>query len=278
MPLIQTNGIELFYAERGEGEPLVLLMGLGADGSLWEEHVRAYERHFRCILVDNRGAGGSSQPIGPYTTKIMAADTLGLLDALGIERAHFSGISMGSAIAQEAALSASDRVISLTLNCSWSMCDAYTKRVFETLGNAYSLMEADEFQKLLQLIIYTPAYHEQHLSVLETAQQAALAHPSPMTIHAFLSQCEACISHHTAGRLGAITAPTLITVGDKDIFTPLPLSLAIAEEITHAEKQVFEGSGHTHHWDRLEEFNRVTLDFMLRHREAIQARRDENES
>jgi pimeloyl-ACP methyl ester carboxylesterase len=268
MPLIHTNGIDLFYTERGEGEPLVLLMGLGADGSLWEDHVRAYEQHFRCILIDNRGAGNSSEPKGPYTTKIMAADTIGLLNALGIKRAHFSGISMGSAIAQEAALSAPERIISLTLNCSWAVCDAYTKRVFETLGNAYSLMKADDFQKLLQLIIYTPAYHEQHLQVLEAAQQAAFEQPSPMTIHAFLSQCEACISHHTMGRLRAITAPTLITVGDKDIFTPLPLSLSIAEEIKHAEKHIFEGSGHTHHWDSLEDFNRLTLDFLLRHREA----------
>lgn len=261
MSVVQTNGIELYYTERGQGEPLVLLMGLGAAGSVWEEHVRAYEKHFRCILIDNRGAGESAKPAGPYTTKMMAADTIGLLDALGIAQAHFSGISMGSAIAQEAALLAPERVRSLTLNCSWLACGAYTRRVFETLGNAYSLMEADDFQKLLQLIIYTPAFHEHHLPALEASQQAALVQPSPMPIQAFLAQCEACISHLTTGRLGTITVPTLITVGDKDIFTPLSLSLAIAEEIKHAEMHIFEGSGHTHHWDRLEDFNRITLDF-----------------
>lgn len=266
MSFVRTNGIELHYSERGQGEPLVLLMGLGADGSVWEQHVRVYERHFRCILIDNRGAGGSAKPEGPYTTKVMAADTIGLLDALGIERAHFSGISMGSAIAQEAALLAPDRVKSLTLNCSWSECDAYSKRIFETLGTGYSLMRADDFQKLLQLIIYTPAFHEQHLAALEAAQQAALVQPNPMPAHAFQAQCEACISHQTTGRLGAISVPTLITAGDKDIFTPLSLSLAIAEEMKHAEVEIFEGSGHTHHWDRLEDFNRITVDFLLRHR------------
>ncbi|MFF2091310.1 alpha/beta fold hydrolase [Paenibacillus sp. NPDC058174] len=266
MPVVQANGIELHYTERGQGEPLVLLMGLGAPGAVWEEHVRAYEPHFRCILIDNRGAGGSAKPEGPYTTRMMAADTIGLLDALHIDKAHISGISMGSAIAQEVALAAPDRVISLSLNCSWQQCDTYTRSVFETLGSGYSHMPADEFQKLLQLIIYTPAYYNNHALKLEAARAAALLEENPMPVHAFLAQCDACTSHQTTGRLGALTTPTLITVGDKDIFTPLHLSQVIAGEMKHAELQVFEGSGHTHHWDRLDDFNRITLDFLLRHR------------
>jgi pimeloyl-ACP methyl ester carboxylesterase len=263
MPVVQTNGIELHYTERGSGEPLVLLMGLGADGSLWEEHVRAYERHFRCILVDNRGAGKSAKPAGPYTTKMMAADTIGLMEALGIERAHISGISMGSAIAQEVALASPERVRSLTLNCSWLSCDAYTRNVFETFRAGYEAMRPDDFAKLLHLFIYTPAYHDQHGDVLAAARQGALGNDNPMPVYAFQAQCDACTSHDTTGRLGTISAPTLITVGDRDIFTPLTLSLAIAKEIPHAKVEVFEGSGHTHHWDSVERFNSITTDFLL---------------
>ncbi|MFC5650598.1 alpha/beta fold hydrolase [Paenibacillus solisilvae] len=269
MPFVQTNGTELHYTERGIGEPIILLMGLGAPGSVWEEHVRAYESHFRCILVDNRGTGRSAKPEGPYTTKMMAADTTGLLDALKIGEAHISGISMGSAIAQEIALAAPGRVRSLSLHCSWQQCDNYTRSVFETLGSGYSHMPADEFQKLLQLIIYTPSYFNQNGGKLEAARDTALLEEQPMPVHAFLAQCEACITHHTTGQLGAITAPTLITVGDRDIFTPLRLSQSIAAEIKQAELHVFEGSGHTHHWDRLEDFNRLTLDFLLRHRNLV---------
>ena len=57
----------MYYEEKGSGEPLVLIMGLGADGSLWAEHVEAYEKHFRCIILDNRGAGQTDKPEGPYT-------------------------------------------------------------------------------------------------------------------------------------------------------------------------------------------------------------------
>lgn len=65
MPDATANGIRIHYEERGEGDPLVLIMGLGADGSLWEDHVEAFEQHFRCILMDNRGIGSSFHPNSP---------------------------------------------------------------------------------------------------------------------------------------------------------------------------------------------------------------------
>lgn len=265
MPIARCNGMELHYRERGEGEPLILLMGLGADGSLWEDHASEYEKHFRCILVDNRGAGGSSKPEGAYSTEEMARDTLGLLRELNIERAHFSGISMGSAIAQQIALLSPDSVKSLTLNCSWSACDTYTASIFETFAAAYEAMNADDYQKLLQLFIFTPAYHERYSDELIKRRREAADNRQPMPVHAFQAQCAACVSHNTAGNLHAIQAPTLITAGDNDIFTPLRLSVDIAGEIPHAEFEVFEGSGHTHHWDQLERFNTRTLSFMRSH-------------
>src|SRR6185369_250818 len=97
MPNVTANGIKLHYEERGQGEPLILLMGLGAPGSKWAEHVAAYEQHFRCFLIDNRGAGESDKPTGPYTTRMMAHDTAGLMQALGIQNARVAGLSMGSA-------------------------------------------------------------------------------------------------------------------------------------------------------------------------------------
>jgi pimeloyl-ACP methyl ester carboxylesterase len=69
VPNVTANGIHLQYTERGSGDPLILLMGLGATGSRWEDHVAAYQRHFRCLLIDNRGAGASDCPPGAYTTR-----------------------------------------------------------------------------------------------------------------------------------------------------------------------------------------------------------------
>lgn len=264
MPKIQTNNTELFYTERGQGEPLLLLMGLGADGSVWEEHVKAYEKQYRCILVDNRGAGQSSKPSGPYTTKMMAEDTAGLMQELGIVKAHISGISMGSAIAQELALAYPQLIQSLSLHCSWSKCDVFTTRIFEIFRSMIATADPIAFNRLLQLIIFTPQYHEEHLLDLLTREEMGKHNPFPMPIYAFQAQCDACITHDTLGRLHDIKAPTLITVGSKDIFTPQHHAQSIAHEIQHSELIIFEGSGHTHHWDSLSEFNAVTLDFMGR--------------
>ncbi|MDB4385686.1 alpha/beta hydrolase, partial [Opitutaceae bacterium] len=93
----------LHFTTRGEGPPLMLIMGLGADGSVWEEHVKACEKHFTCYLIDNRGIGQSPITEGPYTTAMMADDVAALMDAEGIAQAHVAGLSMGGAIAQELA-------------------------------------------------------------------------------------------------------------------------------------------------------------------------------
>ena len=130
MPYITTNKIKLYYEERGSGDPLILIMGLGAPGSLWEEHVAVYEQVFRCFVIDNRGAGQSDQPMGPYSTKMMADDVAGLMQGFGITDARVAGISMGSGIAQELGLNYPNLVRTLVLISSWSRCDAYTRTIF----------------------------------------------------------------------------------------------------------------------------------------------------
>src|SRR5208283_3232592 len=115
MSIVETNGIKMACQERGQGDPLILIMGLGAPGSVWEEHVKEYEKYFHCYLLDNRGAGDSDKPAGPYSTRMMAEDVAGLMNALSIPSARVAGISMGSAIAQELALAHPDKVRSLVL-------------------------------------------------------------------------------------------------------------------------------------------------------------------
>ncbi len=265
MPKVKANGITLNYEERGSGTPLVLLMGLGADGSVWKEHVKVYEKHFRCFLIDNRGAGRSDKPHESYSTRMMAADTAALMDTLGIQNAHLAGISMGGAIAQELALILPERIRSLTLNCTWSHCDAYTKAVFRMFSETYASLQPDVFARLLNLWIFTPQYHTENGEDLRLRESAAAEAPERMPAHAFQAQCGACAGHDTRGRLGALKMPVLITVGDKDIFTPSGYSRKIAEEIPQSQLAVFEGGGHTHHWDSLDKFNRMTLEFMRKH-------------
>lgn len=263
MPSVQANGISMYYEERGTGEPLILIMGLGADGFAWEDHVKEYEKHFRCFLIDNRGAGRSSQPKGPYNTKMMATDIFCLMKEIGIQKAHVSGISMGGAIAQELALGYPECVKSLIINCSWDQCDAYTTRVFETFKSLNGSTDPITFNRNLQLWIFTPKYHQNCMEDLLEREKSGMENSYPMPVHAFQAQCDACISHDTKGRLNLISVPTLVTVGDKDIFTPMHYSERIAKEIPGSKLLVFKGSGHTHHWDSLQDYNQKTLNFLI---------------
>src|SRR5512139_3284543 len=110
MPKAQTNGIELYYETQGEGQPLVLVSGLGYPLWQWHKMVPYLVEHFRVITFDNRGVGQSDKPAGPYTAQMLAADTVGLLDALDIEKAIVMGNSMGGFIAKAMALDFSQRV------------------------------------------------------------------------------------------------------------------------------------------------------------------------
>lgn len=253
--------VRLHYDIVGEGEPLVLLMGLGADGSLWEQHVEAYAQHFQCILVDNRGAGVSPKPAGPYTTEMMAADTLALMDKLGITSARVAGISMGSGIAQWMALLAPKRVQRLLLISSWARCDQYMQDVFEHFARIRPQVSLEHFMQLLQLWIFAPGqYQTNYVDLLEGRRTAPY---NPMPDHAFAAQCAACRTHDTLDRLSEIQVPCLLTVGEADIFTPVHCSQEMLTRLPNAQLKVFPSYGHCHHWEDLTTFNAFTTQFLL---------------
>jgi pimeloyl-ACP methyl ester carboxylesterase len=110
MPKAKVGDIQLCYEERGQGEPLLLIMGLGASTLSWSDQIPAFGREFRVVAFDNRGAGRSDKPAVRYTIALFADDTAGLMDALGIDSAHVYGQSMGGFFAQELALRHPERV------------------------------------------------------------------------------------------------------------------------------------------------------------------------
>src|SRR3990172_8424249 len=127
MPTARIGDINIYYQEAGAGDPLVLLMGWGGDHTAWALQVQAFSPEFRCISPDNRGAGCSDQPDAPYAIRLMADDTVGLLDALGIDRAHVAGLSMGGMIAQEMAITSPGRVRTLQLHATLARVDPFLR-------------------------------------------------------------------------------------------------------------------------------------------------------
>ncbi len=255
------NGTPIFYHERGSGEPLILIMGFGADGQLWDKHASVYEKHFRCIILDNRGVGKSGQPTGPYTTSLMAADAIAVLDDAGVNKARVAGISMGGAIAQEMAIQYPDRVHSLLLVSTWAKFNNYAKAVYENLKKIRATTSLQHFSELLQLWIFAPPYYENNWE--ELRQSAANVPDRPQSREGFEGQLDACIHHDSVNRLSRISCPVHITVGMMDIFTPPEFSYLIKEKISQSTLSTYPQGGHVHHWEDLDRFNRETLEFLL---------------
>ena len=262
----KANGLTISYEESGCGEPLVLLMGLGAPGCKWAPHIEAYEKHFHVYAIDNRGAGQSDKPVAySYSIEDMAKDTIGLMDALGIESAHFNGISMGGAIAQYIAVHYPERVRSVILTNTFPYCNVSFRRSIEILREANGQLDGITYGRLLQWMIYAQPFQETDEDYMLADEYAGLSGPG-MPSYAFKAQCNAILGFNEIANLPTVKAPTLVVGGDKDLFVPVYLTTEMANAIPGAELYMAKDGGHVQHWEQLEKNNQVTLDFLLKNR------------
>lgn len=264
MPYASTNGINLYYEERGAGEPLLLIMGITAPGSVWEKHAAHWEQQFRCVIPDNRGVGQSDKPEGNYTSEQMADDCAGLLEALNIPKMRVVGVSMGSIIAQQLALRHPEKVSALVLMCPWARCDRRTEAVFKHMAHAKAHLRPEEFMNFVQWLIYHNASWEQDemYSDLIAGQQDAANNPLPQPLHGLEGQAHACIQHNALPQLPQLNHPCLVIGGKEDVFVPEPLVREVAEAIPNSELHLYEEAGHAFHWEKINDFNPRVLQWL----------------
>lgn len=257
MPTIKSNGINIYYEERGQGAPLLLIMGITAPGAVWEKHVAEWEKHFRCILVDNRGVGYSDKPPGPYSTEEMADDCAGLLDHLQLAHVQVVGVSMGSTIAQQLAIRHPQKVKSMVLMCPWARCDNVARAIFEHMVNCKARFRPEEFSRYIQLLIFSKRTWdspESYKTMLEDRKTAA-DDPNPQPLIGLEGQAAACMNHSVLEKLSGIHQPVFVVGGKEDAFTPVWMTKEVAEAIPNSDLFVYEQGGHAFHWENLEDFN-----------------------
>jgi len=131
MPHADVDGLRINYEVQGDGEPLLLIPYLAADHACYAFQFPAYTEHFSCVSVDLIGSGESHKPAGPYSTDTYADQLSGFLGAIGIERAHVAGVSLGAAVAMHLAARHPERVRSLSLHSAWDRTDAYLRTILE---------------------------------------------------------------------------------------------------------------------------------------------------
>jgi len=263
VPYVSANGINIFYEVRGKGHPLILLMGLGADGAAWEVHVAEFEKYFSCYLIDNRGAGKTDKPEGPYDTVTMANDVLGLMDALNIEHAHINGCSLGGMIAQEIALTAPQRTDAIVLTASMAKLDNYGISLLRSYLYANEHYPRRQFRQFVNLTVYSRHYFNSYGEMLVQKEDAAVRNPTPQPEFAYRAQIEAILAHDSVARLSHIKNPCLVYTGDSDFLSPVEHADWMAQTLPKGELCVMEDRGHVFHFEEAERYNRKVVDFLL---------------
>lgn len=273
MPYVRaSDGCRIHYQVTGPSgaPPVLFIQGLGADKHGWDMQRLRFSWSYRVIALDNRGAGRSDKPQGPYSLEQMARDAVAVLDDLGVERAHVVGASMGGGIAQFVAVQHAERVRSLTLVCTSCQVQGWRAELLrgwadKATANGISSMAGEaarwvigprSFRRLLPVIGW--------LGPLGFGGSA----------EAFTAQVDGilAIDEGLIEQLGDIDVPTLVVVGNQDILTPRGDSEELADRIPTAELVVISGAAHGVMLEHFMAFNRVLGEFLGRAETAYQAR------
>ena len=266
MPKVKANNITMNYEQQGSGEPLLLLPYLAADHACYAFQVAEYAKHFTCISVDLRGTGETDKPEGAYSTEILADDVASFMQAAGIQKAHVTGLSLGAAIGMWLAAKHPDKVQSLSLHSGWPRTDAFLKPVIE----GFQVM-AKALNSVPEMIIlgifpwcFTPELYVAKPDYIQMLAGFVRSRPA-QPLAAFLRQSNAVMAHDVSAQLGQITAPTQITFGASDQLTSTRFADAMSGGIRNSELLIFEGCAHAPIYEKVEEFNQKTLQFLQRH-------------
>jgi len=259
--MVAVGDIEIAYQTLGEGDPLLLIMGYSGTMDLWApEMLKELASKYQVIIFDNRGMGRTTASDKEFTIELFADDTLGLLDALGIERAHVLGWSLGTYIAQEFTLRYPDRVEKLILyagDCGGKDAIYPGPEIMEALGDT-SASSRERGERLLATL-----FPEKWLK----------EHPDPRTYFPEVTETSSPENikrqyqswqnwKGTYSRLAKITQPTLLITGAEDVNTPWQNSLMLIELIPGAWLVQLEGGGHGVMYQYPNKFSRIILTFL----------------
>ncbi len=261
--LIEANGIKMNYELSGrQGAPVVMLShSLGSSLFMWDPQLEVLEPHYQVLRYDTRGHGGSDAPSGEYTLDMLGEDALGLLAALGIERVHFVGLSMGGMIGQYLALNRSDRLEDLVLSDTAALLPEEAQPIWQ---ERIDLARGKGIEALVDETLgrwFTPSFLRQNRPEVELIRQQFLSTP----VDGYIGCSEAIRGLNYLGRLSEIKIPTLIMVGEEDLGTPVAAAEAMQQRIADSTLVVLPAAAHLSNVEQAEAFNTALISFLQQH-------------
>ena len=251
----------MYYELHGDGEPLLLIRGLGSTCDGFKAQVDGLSPYFRVISFDNRCVGRTDQPQEPFTIADMADDTAALLDALGVENTNVFAVSLGGMVAQELVLRHPRRVRRLVLACTHAGPRTAARSpdwAVQLFNESRDMPRPEALRHSVPLLFAQKTVEERPELVEETL--AVMANNNQPK-GSYLLQLGAVMQHYTFDRLADITHPTLVLTGTEDTLVDPENSRIIARSIPGARLIEFEGSGHVFFTEKADEVNRTLIDF-----------------
>lgn len=263
MPKVRANNIDLYYEFRGNptGPTVVFVNGLLTDTASWNGHLPHFEEKYRCLVYDCRGQGQSDKPDHVYDTPLHTQDLAALVDALGVERAHFVGLSNGGAALLGYVADHPGRALSIVVSGAYPYVDTLLSIKLTSWVKA---MEAGGSP--LRFDVATPwvwggQFLEKNYEALLPFREKGINMP----IEWAMNLIKGAMVHDIRDKLGKIDAPTLVVVGEEDALTPPKLSAYIVERVPRAELLIMPGLGHAAALEDAAQFSQAALEFFGRH-------------
>jgi pimeloyl-ACP methyl ester carboxylesterase len=269
----KSNDLRIEYSVEGSGdETILLVMGLGARSADWgRDFPERLSERYRVVRFDNRGTGGSAvgdspgssdKPAEAWTLEDMAEDAVAVLDAVGVERAHVLGISMGGMISQLVALGHPERVNRLVLLSTNFGGPGIVRPNAELISLLYSPPRGTSPEEIVRLalqMITAPGFAEANQELIDELVEYARLQPTPKMV--FATQLQAILSSDRSERVRDIRAPTLVIHGDMDPLIPYENGVRLAERIPGARLETLRGVGHVPSFEAPAELAKLVLDF-----------------
>ena len=255
MPFADRPDARIWWDQSGTGDPILLIMGHAYGAGMWHRTIPGLEASYRVIRFDNRGVGRSSDPPGPYSVQLMAADALAVLDAADAASAHVYGLSLGGAIALQLALDHPGRVRSLILGCTAASAAGVPRGAL--LMRARSLLPAAALNRMAWKLLYGPG-----TPASRQAEDQQIVRRTRCSGRGRRGQLTGVAGFDVTGRLAEIRIPTMVMHGARDRIVPAASARRLADGIAGARLVIFPDAGHAYITDVNQAANQEVLHFL----------------